>query len=84
MNEDLELNIEMNKTLFLILVLIYPLVDLLRVFIIRIYNKKSPFVPDHNHIHHIAVKHFNSHFKALMIINLSSLVILLIALIITK
>ena len=74
----------MNKTLFVILALLYPLVDLLRVFIIRTYNKKSPFVPDQNHIHHIAVKSLNSHFKALVIIILSSLVILSIGLLITK
>ncbi len=33
-------------------ILIYPLVDTLRVFIIRILNKRSPFKPDKNHIHH--------------------------------
>lgn len=45
-----------NKTLFSIAVLIYPLTDLLRVFIIRIKNKKSPFVADQNHFHHILFK----------------------------
>jgi UDP-GlcNAc:undecaprenyl-phosphate/decaprenyl-phosphate GlcNAc-1-phosphate transferase len=33
-------------------ILIYPLVDTLRVFIIRILHKKSPFSADKNHIHH--------------------------------
>jgi len=33
-------------------ILIYPLVDTLRVFLIRILQKKSPFSPDKNHIHH--------------------------------
>ena len=46
----------LNKTLFAILILLYPLVDLLRVFFIRIKNKKSPFRPDQNHIHHILIK----------------------------
>ena len=45
-----------NKTLFSIALLFYPLTDLLRVFIIRIKNKKSPFVADQNHFHHILFK----------------------------
>mgnify|MGYP000244620997 CR=1 FL=1 len=42
-----------NKTLFSVLVLIYPLFDLLRVFILRIKKGASPFKPDKNHIHHL-------------------------------
>ena len=34
-------------------VLFLPLVDTLRVFAIRIYNGRSPFTPDRNHIHHL-------------------------------
>lgn len=33
-------------------ILIYPLMDTLRVFAIRIIQKKSPFKADKNHIHH--------------------------------
>lgn len=33
-------------------ILIYPLADTLRVFIIRLMQKKSPFSPDKNHLHH--------------------------------
>jgi len=51
----------LNKTLFVVVALIYPLFDLLRVFIIRIYNKKSPFVADKNHIHHLFIKKFRKH-----------------------
>ena len=32
--------------------LVIPIVDTLRVFIIRILNGKSPFDPDKNHLHH--------------------------------
>lgn len=35
-----------------IAILIIPLVDTFRVFMIRIFNKKSPFHADRNHIHH--------------------------------
>jgi len=34
-------------------VLIIPLLDTLRVFSIRIFNGRSPFTPDRNHIHHL-------------------------------
>jgi UDP-N-acetylmuramyl pentapeptide phosphotransferase/UDP-N-acetylglucosamine-1-phosphate transferase len=33
-------------------ILIYPLVDTIRVFIIRLLQFKSPFVADKNHLHH--------------------------------
>jgi hypothetical protein len=33
-------------------ILIYPLMDTIRVFSIRIIQKKSPFVADKNHTHH--------------------------------
>ncbi|HTD93316.1 MAG TPA: MraY family glycosyltransferase, partial [Chitinophagaceae bacterium] len=34
-------------------ILILPLLDTLRVFAIRIFNGRSPFTPDRNHIHHL-------------------------------
>jgi UDP-N-acetylmuramyl pentapeptide phosphotransferase/UDP-N-acetylglucosamine-1-phosphate transferase len=34
-------------------ILIIPLLDTLRVFAIRIFNGRSPFTPDRNHIHHL-------------------------------
>ncbi|RJE71203.1 MULTISPECIES: glycosyltransferase family 4 protein [Reichenbachiella] len=33
-------------------VLFIPIFDTIRVFIIRVYNGVSPFMPDRNHIHH--------------------------------
>jgi len=46
----------MNKTLFAVLVLLYPLIDLLRVFFLRIKEGKSPFAADNRHIHHLLLK----------------------------
>ena len=64
-----------NKTLFSVLILIYPLVDLLRVFIIRIKNGDSPFKPDKNHLHHIAISNGFSHFSTNFILLLLSITI---------
>ena len=45
---------------FILCLLAYPSVDTLRVFLVRIYEGKSPFVADRNHIHHLIVdKSFN-------------------------
>ena len=47
-----------NKTFLAVLVLLYPLTDLLRVFALRIKDGKSPFIADQNHIHHFLLKKF--------------------------
>lgn len=64
-----------NKALFSILILLYPLVDLLRVFIIRIKNGNSPFKPDQNHIHHFLINKKYSQIKSLFIIEIISTII---------
>ena len=67
-----------NKALFAVLVLLYPLVDLLRVFVIRIKNGNSPFQPDQNHIHHLTLNYFKKHFPTLIAILSMEVIILLI------
>jgi UDP-GlcNAc:undecaprenyl-phosphate/decaprenyl-phosphate GlcNAc-1-phosphate transferase len=42
-------------------ILVVPLLDTLRVFGIRIRNKRSPFSPDRNHIHHLLLDRGLSH-----------------------
>ena len=49
-------------------ILIVPIVDTLRVFVIRILNGKSPFSPDKNHIHHKLIELNFSHLQATLII----------------
>lgn len=61
-NKELIYYVE-NVCLFLIL----PVLDLLRLFIIRIFNKKNPFRPDQNHIHHILMKKFSYGFTKLIL-----------------
>jgi UDP-N-acetylmuramyl pentapeptide phosphotransferase/UDP-N-acetylglucosamine-1-phosphate transferase len=80
---DYTLNLPFNKPLLSILILLYPLTDLLRVFIIRIKNKTSPFRPDNNHLHHLLLNKEFSHFKISIILPigfliLSSIIILLV------
>lgn len=60
--------IEGNRVLIAVTILFYPLLDLLQVFTIRILNKKSPFKPDKNHLHHILTKFTKHHFLTVLII----------------
>ena len=71
-----KMDLKINKPLFTMSLIIYPLIDLLRVFIIRISNKKSPFSPDQNHIHHLLLNKGYSHFKIVSIVQLISLIFL--------
>ena len=66
-----------NKTIFIILVLVYPLVDLLRVFVLRIKDGNSPFVADQNHIHHLlSLNKKFSPVKTIIFINIVCILIL--------
>ena len=69
---------DINKILFVISILVYPFIDISRVFLLRIINKKSPFVADKNHIHHLLLKKINSHsIVSITILAISILIITL-------
>jgi len=58
-----------NAPLIAISILIVPLFDTARVFTIRIANRKAPFSPDRNHVHHILIDFWGlSHKQASFII----------------
>ena len=69
---------DINKILFVISILVYPFIDISRVFLLRIINKKSPFIADKNHIHHLLIRKMNSH--SLVSITISAISILIITL----
>ena len=69
-------NISLNKTLFALAIILYPLFDLLRVVYIRLKNNRSPFVADKNHIHHWFIDRGFSHFITTIIICSSGAIIL--------
>ena len=41
------------------LYMLVPGVDMIRLFILRLYNKKNPFEADFNHLHHILLKKYD-------------------------
>ena len=62
-----------------IAVMILPLFDTLRVFIIRILNGKSPFYPDRTHIHHLMIDCGLSHMNATYILLVVNAIFIFIA-----
>ena len=70
LGEDFNFNSELiiNKTLFAVLVLLYPLFDLLRVFMLRIKEGKSPFNADKRHTHHLLISKFSASFSVFLIL----------------
>tara|TARA_B100001175_G_C19509138_1_gene642641 strand:- start:2474 stop:3403 length:930 start_codon:yes stop_codon:yes gene_type:complete len=75
---ELKDGLSANKPFLAMSLIVYPLLDLLRVFIIRIGNKKSPFHPDQNHLHHLLIEKGYAHFVVVIIIQLLSLLFLLL------
>lgn len=62
-------------------VLFIPLMDTLRVTLIRIYKRKSPFDPDVNHIHHLLLKRGMSHIQITGILTIVALLSIAVAII---
>ena len=63
------------KNLFIseiILLMILPGIDMLRLFVKRILNKKSPFIGDRNHIHHLLFDKFGLLKTNLILISLTT------------
>lgn len=54
-SSELGFNVK-NNVFYALLLIIIPVVDLFRLFITRIMQKKSPFAADTQHIHHILLK----------------------------
>lgn len=66
---------DIHKILFVISVLFYPIIDIIRVVILRIYNNKSPFIADKNHIHHLLNQKTENHFFSVLIIIATSIIV---------
>ena len=68
----------LNKILFVISVLSYPIIDFTRVIFIRLYSGVSPFMADKRHIHHIIQKKTTKHYKIVAIIISAQIALMLI------
>lgn len=60
-------------------ILIVPLFDTLRVVSLRILNRRSPFIPDRNHIHHFLLEIGLSHKMISIVCVLTNIIFILLA-----
>jgi len=58
--------------------LLVPVLDLLRVVVVRLYDGRKPFDADNNHIHHKLLKITKSHVRASFLIHFVTLICVLI------
>jgi len=56
------------------LLMMFPGIDMLRLFVIRLFNKQNPFVGDKNHIHHILLDLFNQNKVFLILFSINLLI----------
>jgi UDP-N-acetylmuramyl pentapeptide phosphotransferase/UDP-N-acetylglucosamine-1-phosphate transferase len=68
---------DVHKVIFVFSLLSYPIVDLIRVFFLRVIKGDSPFKADKNHIHHILLKKINNHKVVSLIIIVCSISVFL-------
>ena len=69
---------DLNKIIYVFSILTYPIIDMIRVFFIRIYRRRSPFLADKNHIHHLLIKKFQSHSLVVFGIYLVNILVLVL------
>ena len=67
-------NLENDAPLLVMVILILPLFDTLRMFFIRLLSGKSPFKGDRNHFHHILLDRSLSHWNATLILLVFNLI----------
>jgi len=75
---------DMHKIAFVISILFYPIIDIIRVFTIRVSKNKSPFIADKNHIHHVFLKKINKHVLIVALIISISILFVIMAQVINK
>ena len=74
-NYVLKTSFSINKTLFAVLLILYPLTDLLRIYFVRLKNKKSPFEADQNHLHHLILNKVKIPFLAVLVLSIGFTII---------
>ena len=72
-----------NRSLICVLLLIYPLTDTLRVYLLRAKSGNSPFLPDRRHLHHKLIDKGYSHVKASILIAFLSISVLVVGFVVS-
>ena len=72
-----------NRSLISVLLLIYPLSDTLRVYILRAKSGNSPFLADKRHLHHKLIEKGYSHMRASGLITVLSITVLIVGFVVS-
>ena len=64
--------------------IVLPLVDMVKVFLIRLYHRRSPFRADKNHIHHMLIQLGFTHTKSTILLSVFTLSFIGLALLTQK
>ena len=70
---------DLHKIVFIFSILLYPIIDITRIFFMRILNGKSPFQPDKKHLHHLLLKKTKKHSTTTFIIVSSSIFFIILS-----
>jgi UDP-GlcNAc:undecaprenyl-phosphate GlcNAc-1-phosphate transferase len=65
-------------------ILIIPLFDTLRVFIVRVLRKKSPFYPDRTHVHHLLLDTGLTHLQSTAVLSFVNIIFIILSYILMK
>ena len=65
-----------NKPVYILALFAFPFLDTIRVIIIRVISRKSPFLADKNHFHHKFLEAGFSHMKSTFFIIIYCLIII--------
>ena len=68
---------DLNKIIFVISILFYPIVDIIRIVFKRLLEGKSPFKADKRHLHHIIISQINNHLATTFIIIIISIIVMI-------
>lgn len=78
LNTDVSSPVIPHAPVFVMSIVFIPVFDTIRVFSIRIWQGRSPFSPDKNHIHHLLTNNGWSHgFSAKLICGLHALIVII-------
>jgi UDP-N-acetylmuramyl pentapeptide phosphotransferase/UDP-N-acetylglucosamine-1-phosphate transferase len=70
---------KVSRPILAMAILAYPLVDTLRVFMLRAVRGISPFNPDQNHLHHRLMMKYKSHQKTAIAVYVYSIAFIILA-----
>ncbi len=74
----IKVDYDINKVFFILSILIYPIIDIIRVVFLRVVRNKSPFLADKNHLHHLLLNKLDRHYLVVASILCFSIIVFML------